>query len=127
MLKNKIIKDIHKLVFSNFTYITDKKQYNNIEKWVQPASDYDGTTSFKGDCEDFALACRKLLRDANIESRLVYCTVENGEGHLVLSVDGWILDNRFRAIKTNSYLVKHGYTFIKISGLNSGDPWHKLN
>lgn len=69
------------------TYVQDPAQYQRPEHW---------TVSLVGDCEDFALWCRKELALQGIASDLVYCLTEQGEGHLVLSVDGYILDNRHR-------------------------------
>lgn len=116
---------IHKLVFRNFTYATDQEQYSMVEKWVMPETDYNRHRPFTGDCEDFALACRKLCREDGIDnSRLVYCQTELGGGHCVLEVDGWILDNRFDRLKNRDDIV--GYKWIALSGYNSGDPWHKI-
>jgi len=113
---------IHKRVLKNFEYVTDKKQYGKIEKWVTP-EDVDNVT---GDCEDFALACRKLLRETDLPSRLVFCLDETGEGHAVLESGGWILDNRQRKVLSKQKLEKIGYRFVLISGFEPGDPWHKL-
>lgn len=66
-------------------YVTDLEQYRRPEHWA---------ASLVGDCEDFALVCRQLLASDGIESDLVHCRTETGEGHLVCSVDGYILDNR---------------------------------
>lgn len=117
---------IHKKVFSNFTYKTDKAQYKIDEKWVQPDSSYDGSSKIVGDCEDFALACRKLCDDAGLKTRLVYCEINKG-GHMVLECEGWILDNRFEGVKTRDFLNanKH-YKWIMISGFNPGEPWSYL-
>lgn len=119
--------EIHEMVYKNFTYKTDKRQYGLEEHWVMPEDSYDGTQPFTGDCEDFALACRKLVRDAGIDnSRLVYCKDETGEGHGVLEVEGWILDNRQRSVVSNDRLTNKGYEFIAVSGYNSGEPWRMI-
>jgi predicted transglutaminase-like cysteine proteinase len=121
-----IARKIHKEVFSNFSYITDLKKHGVEEKWTMPEETYNGSQRFSGDCEDFSLACRKLIREAGIKSRLVYCIVEDGSGHCVLEVNGYILDNRQTKLTPNRTLVKKGYTFLAISGYESGDDWHKL-
>ena len=124
-LKSKLT-GIHSKVLSNFTYKTDMKQYGMEEKWVMPEPNYDGSSKIVGDCEDFALACRKLCRDAGIDtSRLVYCKTENGGGHGVLEVEGWILDNRQEKLMNRDKV--RGYEWIAVSGYNSGDPWHYIN
>lgn len=121
-----LIADIHRKVLKNFTYKTDKKQYDTIEKWVEQPESYDGSQDVIGDCEDFALACRKLLRDLKIPSRLVYCLDETGAGHLVLESKGFILDNRQTRVVTNTFLKRKGYKFLKISGYEAGDPWYNI-
>lgn len=122
----KELKKVHSLVFKNFEYQTDKEQYGVIEKWVEPDTSYNGRQKLVGDCEDFALHCRKLLREKGIKTRLVFCTVEDGSGHLVLEASGFILDNRETRVVTNAHLMRKGYTFLKISGFESGDPWYNL-
>jgi len=113
------LKKIHKRVFKGFEYITDKEQYSNIEKWVIP----ENPDKVKGDCEDFGLAIRTLLIEESIPCRLVFCYDETGAGHLVVSVDGWILDNRQTKVVTRDRLEKRGYIFIKQSGVELKDVW----
>ena len=117
---------IHKKLLSNFTYKTDKEHYGVLEKWVQPDDNFSVNTPFTGDCEDFALAARKLLNEKDIKTRLVFCKDETGAGHLVLEAYGWILDNRQFKVVSNSFLQKKGYEFLKISGYDSGATWHIL-
>jgi predicted transglutaminase-like cysteine proteinase len=118
------LSDIHKKVFESFKYVTDKKQYGQEEKWSVPPEFKEGMT-FRGDCDDFAMMCRKLVREAGIEeSRLLVCYDETGEGHLVLEVKGYVLDNRSRKLETKDSLTKTGYKWVAISGYNPGDQWY---
>jgi predicted transglutaminase-like cysteine proteinase len=119
-------KAVHALLMKNFTYVTDEKQYGEIEHWVMPPPSFTGHQALIGDCEDFSLAARKLLRDKNIRSRLVACLDETGAGHLILEVNGWIIDNRQRKLCTNRELQRKGYIYQAISGYNAGEPWHRL-
>ena len=92
-----------------------------------PPSNYNGRQTLRDDCDGFCLACRKLLRDKNIPSRLVYCEVEDIDeafGHLVVEVDGWILDNRQSSVKSNSRI--YGYRWLRISGYEPGDDWREI-
>lgn len=121
------LNEIHSTVFSRFKYQTDLKQFGVEEKWVMPPNTFDGTTKIVGDCEDFALACRKLCRDRGIDnSRLVVCLTEDGEGHCVLEVNGWILDNRYKRVMSRDQLGNDGYKWLAISGYNPGDDWHRI-
>jgi len=122
-----VLRSIHRTVLNNFEYKTDLEQYQTLEKWVAPPEFYNGTTSIVGDCEDFALACRMLCREQGIEnSRLVVCLTETGEGHCVLEVEGWILDNRMLRVKSRDRLSGQGYKWIAISGYNPKDKWFRI-
>jgi len=71
-------------------YTTDWVTHGVAEYW---------SADLVGDCEDFALWCRDKLLEQGIESDLIFCkTMEMGY-HLVLSVQGWILDNRSQWIR----------------------------
>lgn len=110
------ISGIQTKVYNRFTYYTDEDQYGTAEKWVIPSV----SAPFSGDCEDFALACRKLCREQKIQSRLVVCMV-NGEGHCVLEVNGWILDCNYDHVVSRNELTN--YQWRAISGFDPGDDW----
>lgn len=76
-------------------YVTDTMQYRRPEHWQ---------LGLVGDCEDFALWCRQELAALGIQSDLVFCITETGGGHLVCSVDGWVLDNRHRWLQSRNDL-----------------------
>jgi predicted transglutaminase-like cysteine proteinase len=117
---------IHTRVLKHFTYQTDQEQYGTVEKWVMPSPTFKGATNFVGDCEDFALACRKLCREAGLKTRLVVCAIE-GEGHCVLECEGWILCNNQSHVMPRDDLNKHkGYNWLYISGYNPGDDWQEI-
>jgi len=111
--------DIFQDVTGRFTYVPDQFQFGEIEYWMEPEL-LDG--DFSGDCDDFALACRKLVRKAGLPSRLVFCQIETGEYHLVLESEGWILDNRQKFVVSNAKLRGRS-EWISMSGFNAGGPW----
>lgn len=119
---------IHSRVYSHFTYKTDIEHYGVQEKWVMPMESFQGITSLVGDCEDFALACRKLCRDSTnpiLPTRLVVCILE-GEGHCVLECMGWIMCCNQKTLMSRDQLSKEGYDWVAISGYNPGDTWHMI-
>lgn len=112
------LEDIHRKVRDNFIEITEAD-----EEWTMPPEDYDGSQTLTDDCDGFCLACRTLLRKADIPSRLVYCEIGKS-GHLVVEVNGWILDNRQRVVMPNTLLKD--YVWLAISGYQAGDPWCRI-
>lgn len=119
---------IHHKVFKNFTYQTDLEQYGVLEKWVMPADTFKSISKLVGDCEDFALACRKLCRESNnpvLPTRIVVCRIE-GEGHCVLECLGWIMCCNQKTLMSRDELSKQGYTWLYISGFQPGDAWHRI-
>lgn len=112
------LENIHRKVRNSFIEITEA-----VEEWTMPPEDYDGSQTLTDDCDGFCLACRTLLRKADIPSRLVYCEIEKN-GHLVVEVDGWILDNRQRVVMPNTLLKD--YVWLAISGYQAGDPWCRI-
>ncbi len=116
----------HRRVQQGFTYVSDEKQYGEIEYWVMP-DDVEGVT---GDCEDFALAVRKICDDAGIKTRLVFCTLDGG-GHIVLAHEGHISDCNLFVVHRRDQLEKEPDTFgtykwLSISGYERGEPWQKV-
>lgn len=95
------------------------------ERWNMPSPDYDGGQVIRDDCDGFCLACRVLLRRAGLPSRLVYCEIDR-RGHLVVEVEGWILDNRQQTVVANTLLTAQHYRWLMISGFNPGDPWREI-
>ena len=101
---------------SGHIYVADlpnDKLYGLPEKWQ---------ANLVGDCEDFALWCRRELKEEHaIESDLIVCTTELGEHHCVLSVVGWVLDNRSAWIQSKDLM---GYRWLAIGKPNG--KWYDL-
>lgn len=119
------LKAIHKSVYDRFVYSSDERVWNKSEHWENYNQIPDEGYIY-GDCDCFALACRKECRKQNIPSRLVFCAVNvNGEwiGHLVLESDGWILENNQTTIKPSQDI---DYAWLYISGYERGDPWRYI-
>jgi len=108
----KILQKVLNEAHASHTYIRDKEQYGVREHWV---------VDLEGDCEDFALWIKqKLETEYEIETDLIFCRTEKGGGHLVASVDGWILDNRFSLITPQQFLK---YEWVK---LGRKGVWYEL-
>ena len=116
---------VHQKVLHGFRYVSDQRQYDKIEDWRIP-EDLDGHVT--GDCDDFAIACRSLLREkGHNEPRLLLCLTETGVGHLICVLGKMALDNRQRSpIEIETLANRIGYKFISISGTNPGDPWRTI-
>lgn len=115
-------KMVHEQVFKGFHYVEDEIQFGKIEHWqVPPDAD-----RVDGDCDEFALACRHMLDEVGVKTRLVLCRTELGEGHLVCAAGNFILDNRERKVRTKQYMERRGYRWLAVSGARRGDPWHRV-
>lgn len=119
-LRERLVR-VHNQVLQNFRYGAD-----DGEEWRMPPPGYDGSQKIRDDCDGFCLAIRSLLRRDGIASRLVYCTVgfRNPLHHLVVEVEGWILDNRQVTVVANSALSD--YRWHRISGYEPGDSWFTI-
>jgi predicted transglutaminase-like cysteine proteinase len=114
---------IHTETLKRFVYVSDSIKWGEREHWESP-NELPLEGNFSGDCDAFALMCRKLCRLQDIENRLVFCRVEDGiTCHLVCESYGYILDNRSDEIKPISEV---NYDWLYISGYNQGDPWHMI-
>jgi len=113
-----VLSAVHRRVLSRFRFWRDRG-----ETWTMPPENYDGSQRISDDCDGFCLAVRSLLRKQGIPSRLVYCEYDR-VGHLVVEVDGWILDNRQGGVRPNTFFKD--YRFLRISGYEPGDPWRVI-
>lgn len=122
---------VHGWCIKRFDYVSDQFQFGKVEHFV----DKDTCAAFiafepifgwrfKGDCDDFALLCRMMLRAYGFKPMLVVCETEAGELHMVCSVNGWIFDNRYRALKRRDDLP---YKWLKISSAEAGGKWHEIH
>jgi predicted transglutaminase-like cysteine proteinase len=115
--------DTFNRVKDGFTYVSDMEQHGTKEDWRFS----ENVDNFEGDCDDFAIACRMLLKEKGHECRLIYCKTENGGGHLICVIGKMALDNRMKFPVEIKYLHQHGYEFISASGLAPGDDWRKID
>ena len=113
-----VLSKIHKKIKKRFIYKPDEKLQ---DYWPSDNEIPDYGKIFE-DCDGFALACRKECKKENIKSRLVMCVVETGEIHLVLEVQGWILDNRQDKVVSKDYLDSK-YKWLTISGYSKNESW----
>ncbi|TQV85734.1 hypothetical protein FKG94_02510 [Exilibacterium tricleocarpae] len=114
----RVLLGVHRQVMRHFIFRSDR-----AERWDMPPRGYDGSAVLRDDCDGFCLACRTLLRRAGLRSRLVYCEIAR-RGHLVVEVDGWILDNLQKTVVPNTVL--RDYRWLRISGYEPGDPWREI-
>jgi predicted transglutaminase-like cysteine proteinase len=113
-------------ISSRFMYAKDSVVWNVRDHWENYNQIPDRGT-IVGDCDCFALACRKECRKNSIPSRLIFCKVAVfGEfvGHLVLECAGFILDCNQTKVVSNLDLP---YKWQEISGYERGDCWHAVS
>lgn len=123
-----LLERIHDKMFRNFNYISDNRKFGETERWEEISPDFSLGDRFNGDCEEYAMHCRKILADNNIKSRLLAVYDEQKNGHcILLTEDGYCLDNRFSRLVTFTDLVKVGYIPIAISDYEYGSPWKKCS
>jgi len=127
METQKDIKDvlvrIHTSASRRFTYVSDVKKWGALEHWPAP-EELPTEDKYTGDCDDFALMCRKLCRLHGLQSRLVFCRTEDKKTyHLVCESNGYILDNRCKTVVDIQSL---DYEWVYISGYEKGDPWRSV-
>lgn len=74
------LEEIHMKTLSGFTYKTDWDLYGVADKWVVNCNE--------GDCEDYALCMYK-----EVGGELIIVRTQDGVAHMVLDVEGVIVDN----------------------------------
>jgi predicted transglutaminase-like cysteine proteinase len=93
------IEEVNREVNQEIRPMDDLQHYGRPEYWNIP-------TDGKGDCEDYALAKRKLLIAAGLPARALRLAVVkwNGEGHAVLTVatdhGDYVLDNLIQIVRS---------------------------
>lgn len=127
---------VHRWALDHFNYVRDDARWagdqylffgDHWETNAELERDLDSVAGVvHGDCDAFAKLCWMALKRAGERARLVFCTAETGEGHLVCEASGWILDNRQPSIATRDELGNLGYRWISMSGFESGQPWHAI-
>lgn len=93
-----VLNDAHE----GHTYVTDLDKHGVLEDW---------RPELEGDCDSFALWCRDRIKGLGVEADLIFCRTETGGGHLVLHIDGWIIDNRHGWVMSKDDLP---YTWISL-------------
>ena len=96
-------------------YQTDSTNYGASDYWARPDQFFNNG----GDCEDYAIASYALITGSKLYSKsaikfvLVY-DKETREDHMILLVDRYVLDNRFkRVLSVDSFELKR----YKIQGV----------
>jgi len=108
---------------ARFSYTLDRRdEYWASIREMERAAAARGGEVFD-DCDGFATLCVARLRAAGLPARYVFCRTEGGAYHCVCESAGQVLDNR-QACVLPIHLIP--YTWISISGLKAGDPWHEI-
>lgn len=103
---------IHGDIKERFFYLSDEAKYGKYNYWASPSESIDTNGDISGDCEDFAIVAQQRCKEAGItNSRLVLCRTKYGGVHVVLEVEGFILDNRRDSVVAREYL---DYKWVKL-------------
>lgn len=118
----KTLRSVFQELRSSHEYATDRQVWGLPDHWESP--DQINLKAIRlEDCDGFALAVRKRLRELDIPNRLVLCEVPNQGYHLVCEVKGYIFDNRYLRLRSRD---KMNYKWLAISGYEAGEPWRAL-
>lgn len=117
------IERINRRVNHTIESVTDMEQYGVEDYWTYPDSG-------KGDCEDYVLLKRRMLRQAGFPIQSLLITVvrdENDEGHAVLTVKTthgeYVLDNK-RDVALP--WTQTGYRFVKRQSQTDANVWVQI-
>jgi predicted transglutaminase-like cysteine proteinase len=116
----KVLAEAHEKLFKKFKWQSDQQTFGKVERWGFPL-EVDGISI--GDCDDFAYQIYTEMKGEGYQPRLVLCTTETKETHLVCELDGWVADNRYPEIHTARWLQDFGYEFIGFNNPNSPNDW----
>lgn len=132
------LKNMHKQLFSQFTYITDQEKRRTLDYWEgagvhRPTG--PANAPFTGDCEEFAMVAIQRANAEGFSARLVICLTEMNEGHCIAEIstddgdESYFIDNRFRKLCMQQELK--GYRFHSVSPWNPrpGDQrlWYRVD
>ena len=95
------------LTLCSCSTLTIEQQQMIAQRWHRYVPDKGDvwTPTLRGDCEDYALAMRE-----RVGGQLLYVRTEQGQAHIVLDVDGKIIDNLSRKVYPRSEM-KHKLIF----------------
>lgn len=111
---------VNDLVNTRITPVTDQEHWGVTESWDLP-------TDGKGDCEDYVLLKRRLLREVGFPRGALLVTVvtdRKGDGHAVLTVrtdrGEFVLDNQAARVLP---WAATGYRFVKRQSGDDPNRW----
>lgn len=113
----KTLDEIYNYVYKTYDYKTDLDTYGKSDYWATPA---EFIYNNGGDCEDFAIMAYYLIlhsgiaKEEDIQMILLYDYNKDGKGHVVLVVDGQVLDNQQTQIQTMYCPCFNNYKAITI-------------
>lgn len=103
----------------DFRYVIDLEKWGVREYWASPIE--TETNGIDGDCEDFASLIRDKLAKLGVDSRLVLVKDFKGNHVIVLTKEGWVVDNRLVGLAS---LKQLSYEIIATSGYIGDNSWY---
>jgi len=81
----------HYKAYRQHQYVSDQQQYGKLDVW---------SADLKGDCEDYALYMKQ-----RVGGNLLHVSTQQGESHMVLDVNGTIIDNLSKRVYPRSEMT----------------------
>ena len=127
-----VAKKVHRELIDKFTYVSDIEKYGNDEFWTNTEVARRTllgaiiSARYFGDCEDYAILCRKRLREKGYNSRLIYSETSKGTFHVFCLVGNMVLDVRHKWLMSLTDILEDGDVLHVASGFEPRDPWRAI-
>ena len=106
----------------DFEYVPSEEEYGTtIDEWGIPEELVRGISG----CDDFALACRALLKQRGCNPQLAFFRIRGEHGTLACLVGNLALEvNQEGLARLVELTEDREYDFIAMSGSEPGDDWN---
>lgn len=123
------LREAHQWALRHFEYVPDQLRWgrpDHLPSFAEIEEQLQRSPAIvRDDCDGFARLCQwRLKHGYGIDASLVLCFTDTNQGHMVASVQGWILDNRQADVMPRETLEEAGYWFL-LEGTSDG-RWFRI-